>query len=110
MAKQMAKYTLKYSEMAWWLIDNKADPWYNKEMIGNYEDVELLRDGPDVLITSDTIGYPKSRIIPYDTTIEGFDPARDGKALKDVTDTGIIYNHALLPGSSISTRRAQLYS
>jgi len=91
----MARYELKYSEMAWWLIDNEGDPHYNKKMIGNYRDVELLRDGPDVLITSDTIGYPKEQIIPCDTIVKGFGPERDGKALRDVTDTGVIYNHAL---------------
>lgn len=91
----MARYTLKYSEMAWWLIDNEGKPLMNKEMIGNYREVELLRDGPDVLITSETIGFPKSHIIPSDTIIKGFGEGRDNKALWEVTNTGCIYNHAL---------------
>lgn len=91
----MPKYELKNSEMAWWLIDNEGKPLMNKDMIGNTREVQLLRDGPDVLITSDTIGCAKSIIIPFDTTIKGFGPERDGKALRDVTDTGVIYNSAL---------------
>lgn len=91
----MAKFTLKYSEMAWWLIDNEGDPHYNKKMIGNEWDVALLREGPDVLITSDTVGYPKSIIIPSDTTIKGFEEEREGKSLMEVTDTGAIYTCVL---------------
>jgi len=91
----MPRFTLKYSEMAWWLIDHEGRPLMNKEMIGNAREVQLLRDGPDVLITSNTIGCTKNRIIPYDTIIKGFGPERDGKALRDVTDTGTIYNNAL---------------
>jgi len=91
----MPQFILKFSEMAWWLIDTEGTPLMNKKMIGNYRDVQLLRDGPDVLITSDTIGYPKSRIIPADTIVKGFDPDRDDKALWEITDIGFIYNHAL---------------
>ena len=93
----MARYELKYSEMAWWLIDNEGDPNYNKKMIGNAWDVQLLRDGPEVLIASETAGYPKSRIIPSETTLKGFGQDKDGKALWEVTDTGVIYNNALYP-------------
>jgi len=91
----MPRFTLKYSEMAWWLIDNEGVPLMNKKMIGNYRDVALLRDGHDVLITSDTIGYPKSRIIPADTVVKGFCEGRDGQTLYQLTDIGYIYNHAL---------------
>lgn len=93
---ELSRYTLKSSEMAWWLIDNdEGNPLMNKEMIGNDWDVELLRDGSEVLITSETIGFPKSRIIPSDTTIKGFDPLRDGLTLYLLTDNDVIYNHAL---------------
>lgn len=91
----MARYELKYSEMAWWLIDNEDKALMNKDMIGNAWDVRLLRDGPDVLIASDTIGCAKSTIIPFDTIIKGFGSDKDGKAIRDVTDTGVIYNSAL---------------
>lgn len=93
----MAKYTLDYSEMAWWLIDNEGDPFYNKKMIGNTRDgIELLRDGPDVLIASNSIGLPKNWIIPSDTVVKGFGPRKDGRPLNMLTDTGNIYNSALL--------------
>lgn len=91
----MARYTLQYTEMAWWLIDAKGKSLMNKDMIGNARDVQLLRDGPDVLITSDTIGYPKSVIIPSDTVLKSFGPDKDGKAIWEVTNTGTIYNSAL---------------
>jgi len=91
----MPQFTLKYSEMAWWLIDNEGRPLMNKKMIGNYRDVALLRDGHDVLITSDTVGCPTSTIIPADTIVKGFGPDRDDKALWEITDIGFIYNHAL---------------
>ena len=93
----MARYELKYSEMAWWLIDNEGDPHYNKKMIGNAREVQLLRDGPGVLITSETVGYPKSIIIPSDTIIKGFGLDKDGKALWEVTEAGVIHNSALNP-------------
>ena len=91
----MPQFTLKYSEMAWWLIDNEGVPLMNKEMIGNAREVKLLRDGPDVLITSDTVGCPKSRIIPADTIVKGFGPERDYKPLWEITDNGFIYNNAI---------------
>lgn len=95
----MARYTLQYTEMAWWIIDGEGKPLLNKDMIGNARDVQLLRDGPDVLITSDTIGYPRSVIIPSDTILKGFGQAKNEKAIWEVTNTGTIYNSALRPVS-----------
>jgi len=83
--------------MAWWLIDSEADPFYDKEMLGNARGMELMRDGHEAIITSDTIGYPKSTIIPSDTTVKGFGREKDGKSLYELTDSGVICNAALLP-------------
>ena len=91
----MARYELKRSVMAWWLIDTEGDPLMSKRMIGNVRDVQLLRDGSDVLITSSTPGYPQNRIVPSDTIIKGFGHDKNGKAIWEVTDTGAIYNSAL---------------
>ena len=91
----MARYTLQYTEMAWWIIDAEGKPLMNKDMIGNARDVLLLRDGNDVLITSDTLGCPRSIIIPSDTTLRGFGHSKAGKAIWEVTNTGAIYNSAL---------------
>lgn len=66
-------------------------------MIGNAREVQLLRDGPDVLIASETVGYPKNIIIPSDTIIKGFSKDKDGKALWEVTEAGVIHNSALHP-------------
>lgn len=95
----MARYVLQYTEMAWWIIDAEDKSLMNKDIIGYARDVQLLRDGPDVLITSDTLGCPKSVIIPSDTIIKGFGQAKNGKAIWEVTNTGTIYNSALRPVS-----------
>lgn len=91
----MARYEVTFSEMAWWLDDSEAEPGYGRTMLGNYRDMELLRDGHEVLITSETIGCPKSIIIPADTTISGFGRERNGKSFYDLTDSGTIYNCVL---------------
>lgn len=90
----MPRFTLKYSKRAWWLIDNEGEPFYNEKMIGNARDVQLLRDGPNVLITTNTIGYD-DMIIPSDTIVKGFGEGRDDRPLLELTDTGYIYNCAL---------------
>lgn len=63
-------------------------------MIGNARDVQLYRDGPDVLITSDTPGY-SDITIPSHTVLKGFGPDKDGKAIWEVTDVSEVYNNAL---------------
>ena len=88
----MARYELVYRNTTWWLIDNEGEPYVNETIVGHALDVQLLRDGPDVLITSDTIGCPKSRIIPSDTIIKGLGSELEGKTLWEVTDTGTVYN------------------
>lgn len=92
----MPRYTLKYSEMAWWLIDSVSAPGYDKTMIGNARDVSLMRDGLDVLITTETIGCSDA-IIPSDTIVRGFGNSKDFRSLHDLTDVGCIYNRALNP-------------
>ncbi len=91
----MARYELSYNCTKWWLTDTESIPHLGRDMIGNALDVELLRDGPDTIITSNTFGCAKSTIVPADTIIKGFGTSREGKALWEVTDTGIIYNGAL---------------
>lgn len=94
----MAKYILERSAQAWWLIDTESDPPDNRELIGYLRDhPKLLKDGPEVLITSDTPGCPKSRIIPSDTIVKGFGYGmfKNGCTLSQITDSGCIYNSAL---------------
>jgi len=91
----MARYELSYGDTVWWLEDTEGIPYLGRDMIGNALDVELLRDGREAIITSDTIGCAKSTIVPADTIIKGFGSSREGKTLWEVTDTGVIYNGAL---------------
>lgn len=94
------RYTLKYSEMAWWLIDNEGTPLMNKSMLGNARGIQAYRDGDKVLITSETIGCG-DKIIPSDTIVKGFALSQDGKSLYELMDSGVVCNCKLRPIRSL---------
>lgn len=92
----MPRFTLKYSEMAWWLIANEGGAFMNKRMLGNDRDIKAMRYGTEVLITSESIGC-KDAIIPSGTTVQGFASDQNGKPLWRIMDQYTIYNCVLRP-------------
>lgn len=90
---------LKWSEMAWWLVDTeKLSPEYFGEA-GNQSyamalQVYALRDGSEILVANRECNAP---IISASLTVKGFGHDKDGKTLAEIMQEDVVYNYALQP-------------
>ena len=91
----MAKYILQHRACTLWLINNE-EPDTIGDWIGDVRSINILRDGNEVLITSGTL-RARSTIVPSNTTVTGFGSDIEGKALWELTDSGVICNYVFRP-------------
>lgn len=94
---------VKWSEMAWWLVQDGEMPMYLGEA-GNSsyhteDQISAMRIGEDVLIQ-----FPRHRekakkcqIVPASFLIKGFGEDKDGKTFAELMVEGVHYNYALNP-------------
>lgn len=94
----MAKHILQYRDKTLWLI-NTEGPDTIGDWVGDVRSITILRDGDDVLIASGALGSTGAydKIVPSDTTVTGFGSDKEGKALWELTDSGVVCNYVFRP-------------
>lgn len=88
--------TLKWTEMMW-LLEGPGP--FEERYLGeagnpfNGDQVTAVRYGSEVLVATGR----RNEVIPASTIVKGFGSGKDGRALRELMEEGVVYSYALTP-------------